>query len=100
MWPLAVVVIHEDAGKVLEVASVEDQQSRQSERTVRTNRSAIAFARGARIGVLTIWMPSLRKTSSKVPLYLLFRSRMRKRTPLSEKSRPRFRACWVTHSPV
>jgi hypothetical protein len=43
-------------------------QSRHSERTVRTNRSAIAFAWGDRTGVLTIRMPSLRKTSSKGPL--------------------------------
>ena len=45
-------------------------------------------------------MPSLRKTSSKGPLYLLSRSRIRKRTPWSEKSRPRLRACWVTQAPV
>src|SRR6266540_2658135 len=75
-------------------------QSRHSEPTVRTNRSAIAFAFGDRTGVFTIRMPSLRKNSSKAPLYLLSRSRMRKRTPLSLKSRPRLRACCVTHSPV
>src|SRR4051812_31150662 len=45
-------------------------QSRHSERMVRTNRSAIAFACGGRTGVLTIRMPSLRKTSSKEPLVL------------------------------
>src|SRR5205823_6453492 len=72
-------------------------QSRHSERIVRTNRSAIAFAFGARTGVFTIRMPSLRKTSSKGSLYLLSRSRIRKRTPLSLKS---LRACWVTHAPV
>ena len=75
-------------------------QSRHSARTVRTKRSAIAFAFGARTGVFTIRMPSLRKTSSKGPLYLLSRSRIRNRTPWSEKSRPRLRACWVTQSPV
>ena len=77
-----------------------NSQSRHSARTVRTKRSAIALAFGARTGVLTIRMPSLRKTSSKGPLYLLSRSRIKKRTPLSLKSRPRLRACWVTHSPV
>src|SRR5213593_2819351 len=60
-------------------------QSRHSERTVRTNRSAIAFAFGARTGVFTIRMPSLRKTSSKGPLYLLSRSLIKKRTSLSLK---------------
>src|SRR6266540_2813038 len=56
---------------------------------VLTNRSAIAFAFGARTGVFTIRIPSLRKTSSKGPLYLLSRSRMRKRTPWPEKSGPK-----------
>jgi hypothetical protein len=40
-------------------------QSRHSERTVLTKRSAIAFACGARTGVFSIRMPSLRTTSSK-----------------------------------
>src|SRR6266540_2502061 len=40
-------------------------QSRHSARTVRTKRSAIAFAFGARTGVFTIRSPSLRNTSSK-----------------------------------
>src|SRR6266542_4099746 len=75
-------------------------QSRHSARAVRTKRSAIAFAFGARTGVLTIRMPSLRKTSSKGPLYLLSRSRIRKRAPCSEKSRPRLRACWVIQAPL
>jgi hypothetical protein len=37
-------------------------QSRHSERTVRTKRSAIALALGERIGVRMISTPSLRKT--------------------------------------
>src|SRR6266536_1560485 len=41
-------------------------QSRHSERAVRTKRSAIAFAFGARTGVLMISMPSLRKTGVEV----------------------------------
>src|SRR5712691_1870986 len=75
-------------------------QSRHSERTVLTKRSAIAFAFGARTGVFTVRMPSLRKTSSKERLYLLSRSRIRKRAPCSVKSRLRLRACWVTQPPV
>src|SRR6266540_7529508 len=66
-------------------------QSKHSVRTVRTKRSAIAFAFGARTGVLTIRMPSLRKTSSKGPLYLLSRSRIRNRRHCSANSRPRLR---------
>src|SRR5918994_729904 len=75
-------------------------QSRHSPRTVLTNRSAMAFAWGACTGVLTIRMLALRNTSSKAPLYLPSRSRTRKRRPWSARSRPRLRACWVTHEPV
>src|SRR5207244_2100116 len=75
-------------------------QSRHSARTVLTKRSAIAFAFGARTGVFTIRIPPLRKTSSKGPLYLLSRSRIRKRTSWSTNSRPRLRACCVTQAPV
>ena len=46
-------------------------QSRHSARMVRTNRSAWAFACGARIGVWMTSIPSLRKTWSKALLNLL-----------------------------
>ncbi len=49
-------------------------QSRHSARTVRTKRSAYAFACGARIGVWMTLMPSLRKTSSKAAANVLSRS--------------------------
>ena len=55
-------------------------QSRHSARTVRTKRSAIAFACGARTGVLMIRIPSLAKTASKSRVNLLSRSRIRKRS--------------------
>jgi hypothetical protein len=48
-----------------------------SRRRVPIQRSQIAFARGAWIGVLTIWMPSEVKTASKLAVYLASRSRMR-----------------------
>src|SRR5512132_864877 len=64
-------------------------QARHSARTVLTNRSAMAFAWGARTGVLTIRMPPARTTSSNGPLYLLSRSRIRNRLPSSARSRPR-----------
>ncbi len=55
--PLAVVVLHEDAMHVLELAAVEDQQPVEALRAnCATNRSAIAFACGARTGVFTIRM--------------------------------------------
>jgi hypothetical protein len=44
---------------------------------VPTKRSAIAFAFGARTGVLTISMPSLAKTASKLRVNLTSRSRIR-----------------------
>lgn len=46
-------------------------QSKHSERTVRTNRSANAFAFGARNGVLTISIPSPVKKVSKSRVNLL-----------------------------
>src|SRR5260370_32971609 len=52
-------------------------QSRLVVGTVQTKSSAIAFAFGARTGVYTIRMPSLRNTSSKGQLYLLSRSSRR-----------------------
>ena len=56
-------------------------------------RSVIALAFGARTGVCTMRIPSLRKTTSKGPLYLLSPARIRKWVPCAEKSRPRLRAC-------
>src|ERR671936_1907770 len=75
-------------------------QSRHSARTVRTKRSAKAFACGARIGVWITLMPSLRKTSSKAPLNLLSRSWIRKRIRSKKPVKLRLRACWVTQPPV
>src|SRR6266540_4092298 len=57
-------------------------QSRQSRRTVPTQRSANAFAFGARNGVRMISTPSLSKTSSKARLNFALRSWIRKRIGL------------------
>src|ERR687897_627024 len=72
--------------------------SRHSRRALPTQRSANAFAFGARIGVLTTSRPSVRKTSSKDPQN--FESRSRSRICLSSRRSAidRFRACWVTHT--
>jgi hypothetical protein len=74
MQPLAVVVVDVETEDALEVAADDQQPVETLERIVRTKRSAIAFAFGARTGVWTTRMPSLRNTSSKRPLYLLSRS--------------------------
>ena len=63
-----------------------------------THRSANAFARGARIGVLTMFTPSERKTSSNGRENLASRSRIENRMPRSPSPTARFRACWVTHA--
>jgi hypothetical protein len=98
--PLVVVMVDVDAQHAFELAPVEDQQPVQALGAHGSDEAlAMAFA-FARTGVFTIRMPSLRKTSSKGPLYLLSRSWSRKRTPCSEKSRPRLRAYWVTQAPV
>src|SRR6266498_891433 len=77
-------------------------QSRHSARAVPTKRSAIAFAFGARTGVLTTRMPSLAKTASKLRVNLLSRSRIRKRkrSGASWSVQANWRACWVTQAPV
>jgi len=48
-----------------------------SRRRVPIQRSQIAFARGAWMGVLTIWMDSETTTASKLAVYLASRSRIR-----------------------
>jgi hypothetical protein len=75
-------------------------QSRSSVRADLTQRSAMAFARGARIGVLMISIPSVRKTSSNPAVNFVSRSWMRKRKslPASANAIERFLACWVTHA--
>lgn len=66
------------------------------------HRSAIAFARGARTGVLITRTPSEANTSSKTLVYFASGSRMRNlRCPApSPKSMSRFLACWPTPAPV
>jgi hypothetical protein len=77
-----------DAKDVLEMAAVKDQEPVEALRVDGANESfSIAFAFGARTGVFTIRIPSLRKTSSNGPLYLPSRSRIKKRTPPSLKSK-------------
>jgi hypothetical protein len=75
-------------------------QSRHSVLTVRTQRSAKALAFGARMGVQMTCVPSERKTSSKLEVYLESRSliRNRRRVPRSARSYETFLACWVTQA--
>lgn len=54
----------------------------------------------ARTGVFTVRMPSLWKTSSKWPLYLLSQFADEEAGAPSLRSRPRLGACWVTQAPV
>ena len=53
--------------------------SRHSRRSVPMKRSAIAFARGARIGVRMMWMSAPAKTASNAAVNLLSRSRIKNR---------------------
>jgi DNA-binding CsgD family transcriptional regulator len=78
--PFAVVVLDVGAHDALEVASVQDQQPVEAFGADSADEALRNRVRTrCRTGVLTIRMPSLRKTSSNGPLYLLSRSRMRKR---------------------
>jgi hypothetical protein len=66
-------------------------QSNHSTRTVRTHGLANAFARGARIGVMTMPTPSDWNTSSKGPEYLASRSLIANRILPSPSPTARFR---------
>jgi hypothetical protein len=68
-----------------------------SRRTAPTQRSAIAFARGARGGVLITSTPTEANTSSKPLVNLRSRSQItdRSRSARSPKSISKFRTCWV-----
>jgi hypothetical protein len=80
--PVLVVVLDVLAQDAFELAAVEYQQPDQAlARTVLTNCSAMAFACGARVGVLTIRMPPLPNTASKESLYLLSQSRISRGKP-------------------
>jgi hypothetical protein len=64
---VAVAMLAVDPKDLLQVATADDQQqSRHSARTVRTQRSAYAFAFGACTGVKSTSAPSERNTSSKL----------------------------------
>jgi hypothetical protein len=67
MRTMPVVVLDIDPQDLRQVASSDDQEPvRHSARTVRTHRSAYAFALGARTGVISTWAPSEQNTSSKL----------------------------------
>ena len=76
--------------------------SRHSRRRVPMNRSAIAFAGGARIGVRTKRMSAPVKTASNAAVNLLSRSRIRNRNRSARwpRSINRLRACWLIHAAV
>jgi len=76
--------------------------SRHSVRTVRTQRSANAFAFGARGGILTTSIPAAANTASKAATNFASRSRisMANRSACWSRSISRFRAAWVTQAPV
>src|SRR5215207_2599273 len=72
--------------------------SRHSPRTVRTHRSATAFARGARNCVSITRTPSEPTIESNGPQNFASRSWIRKRTFSSRSSIARLRACCVTQA--
>lgn len=99
MRPLGVVMASELPKDSFKVTSTEDQQVVEALSACRPYPpgSAKAFAFGARIGVLIIFTPSVRKTSSNGPENFESRSRIRNRTPYT-RSPARFRACCVTQA--
>jgi hypothetical protein len=83
------------AGGVRRVISI---RSRHSRRALPTQRSAIAFARGAWRGLLMIRAPTAVNTASDAAVNLASRSRIKNLKPSAWPSRiiSRLRACWVT----
>src|SRR5438876_1738652 len=101
MGSLAVVVVGVDAEHPFEVTAVEDQQPVETLGTHSADealRDRVRLRRPHR----RLHDPDAFAAEHLVerPLYLLSRSRIRNRTPRSEKSRPRLRACWLTQAPV
>jgi len=74
--------------------------SRHSRRRVPMKRSAIAFARGARTGVLMMRMSAPVNTASNAVVNLRSRSRIknRNRSARSPRSMRTLRPCWVTQA--
>ncbi len=74
--------------------------SRHSVRAVLTNRSAKAFARGERTGVLIAPIPTKASTASKLAMNFVSQSRIRIRhcRPASSRSVVKVRATWVTQA--
>jgi hypothetical protein len=67
VWCMRVVAAGEDAEHALEVAAVHDQEPVEAiGPTVRTKRSATVFAFGARTGVSTIALRSLKKSTASM----------------------------------
>jgi hypothetical protein len=103
MRAMGVVVRDVDPKGLLEVAAPTiSSQSRHSARTVCTQRSAYAFALGARTGVTSTSPPSAQNTASKLRQNLASRSRSTKRTcrPPSPSTSSKLRACWATQAPL
>ncbi|MDP9295010.1 MAG: hypothetical protein M3O90_11410, partial [Actinomycetota bacterium] len=87
------------AAFLAEHPELEDQQPVEAlERTVRTKRSAMAFAFGARTGVRTILICSLQDLVERAAV-LVSRSRIRNRRRSKMPVKLRLRACWVTQFP-
>jgi len=94
-------------GCILSAASrcrgeITSRWSRHSSRTVRTNRSANAFALGEATGGWMVSMPTEASTASKLEVYLVSGSRMRNRKgrPASWRSAAKLPPTWATHGAV
>ncbi len=101
MWAMAVVVPGVAAKNTFEMAGVHDQDVVEALEPNGPHESlGVGVRVGVRKGVLRIWAPSARKTSSKPATYFVLRSRSRNFTsiPSSTMSPVTFLACWVTQA--
>jgi hypothetical protein len=76
--------------------------SSSSRRSVPIMRSQVAFARGAPVGLVRIWIPSAAKTASNALVNRESRFLSRNFTVITCSPRfiSRLRAAWVVHAPV
>jgi len=100
--PVGVVVIDVFAESVVQVSPSGDEDAVGALAPRTGDPPQIAFARGARTGVVMTRMPAAVKTASNASVYLASRSLIKNFRPSVRlpQSMSVFRACWTVHAAV
>jgi len=101
IWPLAVVVVDVDAEHAFEVASVDDQQPVEALRTDCSDE-ALRDGVGLRRSHRSLHAPDAIAAEDLVEGAAVLAVAVADQVAdaLSDESRPRLRACWVTQAPL